>query len=52
MEAFEKMLQEMPNGARSWNTAEDVYNWWLYQDKQKPIEGQQAMDLKEETIDN
>ena len=52
MQAFKDMLEQMPNGVRTWNSAEDVYNWWLYQDKQKPIKGQQEMDLKEETIDN
>ena len=42
------MLKEMPNGARSWKTAEDVYNWWLYQDKrEKQVDGQQEMQLDE-----
>ena len=43
------MLQQMPNETRSWKTAEDVYNWWLYNDKAaKQEEGQMSMEIEDE----
>lgn len=47
LEAFDKMLKDMPNGARTWKDAEDVYDWWINEKKQQ-IEGQQEMNLDED----
>ena len=45
LEAFDKMLKEMPNGARTWNSAEEVFDWWINEKKQQ-VEGQQEMNIE------
>lgn len=47
LDAFDKMLKEMPEETRNWKTAEDVYNWWLNDKIEKQIEGQEEMNLNE-----
>lgn len=47
LDAFDKMLKEMPEETRNWKTAEDVYNWWLNDKIEKQIEGQEEMNLDE-----
>lgn len=46
--SFDKMLQRFTKEEREkliWETAEDVYEWWISKKAEKPIEGQLSIDL-------
>lgn len=45
--AFDKMLKNYDIPPISWNTAQDVYDWWVGEAPQKQIEGQQSIDYEE-----
>ena len=45
--AFDKMLKNYDTPPKSWNTAQDVYNWWIGEAPQKQTEGQQCIDYEE-----
>lgn len=49
IKAFDRMLAEMPDRARTWQTGQDVMEWWLDDNRQaKQIEGQITLELDEE----
>ena len=42
--AFDKMLKQMPNKEMvRWKSAEDVMDWWLVEEFDKPIDGQMSI---------
>ena len=45
--AFEKMLKNYDIPPKSWNTAQDVYEWWVGEAPQKQIEEQQSIAYEE-----
>ena len=42
--AFDRMIEGM-NGSQTWQTGEDVMEWWLGDKKEKPLPGQIEMDI-------
>ena len=39
------MLKNMGEKPTDWKSGEEVYNWWLNDNREKQIEGQQEMEI-------
>lgn len=49
IKTFDKMLENMTDKQNvSWKTGEDVFNWWLYGDKNKVDSAQMTMKIEDE----
>lgn len=45
IEAFDKMVKSYEIRNKDWKDGQDVYNWWLNDNREKQIDGQMEMEL-------